>query len=277
MCSWKRTWRKWAALLLVVLCLPLSGCTRRAWMQRMGISMDKAYQQGLDDLMAALNARDAVALRGLFAPNVQSAVSDEAIAALLAFTEGKNLRAEWSGNASGGESRSDGKITRDVNESFTLYVDDVPYRCWINLTYRCDTDAGEVGVHRIRLVSDYVLCAEDYPYPEGEALQVLVETGDDYQTRRIGDVPYIWTDTGRIVPEADLLAFLQPGVTMADVQSAFGTPQRQCELFCIYQLEDGDGGARYATIYGRLDEPVQSAVVSSGTKYLYDLWRAPAE
>lgn len=266
-----------AGLLALMLCLALGGCTTRLEiMMSMNARMDEGYQQTMDDLMAALNAGDGEAVRALFAPNVRASVTDESANELLAFTDGKTLRAEWKKVTSGGESRSDGKVTADVYSSFDLYVDGVPYDCWMKIVYRCDTDAGEVGAHLIRLSSDYVRCDEDYPYPEGEALQVLVETGDDYVTRRVGGMPHIWTDMERRVSEDAVKTLLHEGMTRQNVIEVLGQPNAWDEyIYCTYQMESVDGAQRYVTFYGRADGPVSSVDVYDENEWLYELWKAP--
>lgn len=263
-----------AGVLAVALCLALGGCTTRLEvMMSMNARMEAGYQQVLDALVSALNAGDGEAVRTLFVPNVRAGVTDEAVGELLAFTGGKTLRAEWDKVTSGGESRNDGKVTADVDSSFDLYVDGVPYDCRMKIVYRCDTDADEIGAHLIRLTSDYVRCDEDYAYPEGEALQVLVETGDDYVTRRVGGRPLIWMDMERRISEDDLKAVLCEGVTLQMLRDAFGEPNAET-YYCVYQLEDAEGEARYAVV-NDADGLITGVGVNNAAEWLYRLWKAP--
>lgn len=264
-----------AGILLLFL-LTLTGCTtRRDWMYTMDQQQTENFQEMIDSLISALNNQDSAAIESLFAPNVQSAVTDESLVKLLDFTKGKTLHAEWNGLTSGGESRIDGKMTGEINESFDLYVDGVPYDCRMNIIYRCDTDAGEVGAHVIRLASDYVRCDKKYVWPKENGLHVLTESGDAFATRRVGGRPYIWTDMERRVSEKDVKALLQDGITRQDVISVLGEPNAwDAFIYCIYQMESVDGEARFVTFYGRQDEEVSSVSVDNERKWLYMLWEA---
>lgn len=264
-----------AGILIGVL-LILTSCTSRLdWMRTMDQSQTEAFQGTMDSLVSALKEQDAVALKSLFAPNVQPSVTEESLLKLLSFTGGKTVHAQWNGLTSGGESRIDGKITGDVQQSFILYVDGVPYDCFMEIIYRCDADAGEIGAHLIRVTSDYVTCDENYVWPAGKGLHVLTEIGDDFITRRVGGIPCIWKDVDRRIEKEVVNVLLQDGFTRQDVIAALGEPNAWDEyIFCTYQMEDEDGEARYVTFYGAQDGIVSSVVVYNDMKWLYTLWEA---
>ena len=264
-----------AGIFLFALML-LTGCTARLdWMRTMDQRQTDAFQETMNGLISALNGHDAAALKGLFAPNVQSSVTDESMMKLLSFTKGKTLRAEWNGLTSGGEHRTKGRITGNVKQSFDLYVDGVPYDCFMEIIYRCDTDAGEVGVHMIRLASDYVRCDENYVWPMEKGLHVLTETGEDFVTRRVGGFPHVWKDMDRRVSEEAVNALLRVGFTRQDVIAALGEPNAGNEyIFCTYQMEDADGKARYVVFYGAQDGPVSAVEIKNDSKWLCTIWRS---
>jgi len=263
-----------AGILLFVLML-LTGCTTRLdWMRTMDQCQTDAFQETMNGLISALNGHDAAALKGLFAPNVQSSVTDESIMKLLSFTRGKKLRADWDGLTSCGEQRTKGKITGSVRQAFDLYVDDVPYDCLMEIIYRCDADGGEVGAHKIRLASDYVRCDTDYVWPTEKGLHVLTETGEDFVTRRVGGFPHVWMDMDRRVSEEAVYALLREGFTRQDVIAALGEPNAWDEyIFCTYQMESVDGEARFVTFYGGQAEAVFSVSVYNEKEWLYQFWQ----
>lgn len=263
--------------LLLLLFLLLTGCTPGPDWRRFTEEEKEAARQGMEAFLSALTMGDGEAVRALFAPNVRQAAADDSVKALLSFTGGKTLTAEDHGTIHSSLERMDGKTTGYVTAAFDLYVDGVPYDCRMEICYRCDEDAGEIGVHKIYLASDDVRCDETYSWPAEDGLHVLTETADDFITRRVGGNPERWTETDRRVPEAALMALLQEDVTREQVVQALGSPNAQSSGSCIYQLEDARGEERYAALYFLPDGRLQSVSVYSGRAWLREIWRTEKE
>lgn len=269
--------RSWMALLLLC-CFVLTGCTTRLeLMMSHSARSDAACTEALEGFTAALESRDAEAIKALFSPKTRvSADLDTPIQALLDLTEGRSLRTEWNGLNSSGMSRHDGQVTEHATFRINLYIDDTPYFVWFELIYICDEDASAVGVSRIALKSDYLVCCESFQQPSEDGMYIDAYTGTDYQTRRLNGFPYIWTDVERTLTEAEMTAVILANPTITAVQEAFGQPN-SVDIGYYYQLADENGEERYARLYANDDGSLQSADIISGTDWVRPLYDEEAE
>lgn len=263
---------------LLLMCLGCTGCaTRLEMMQSWADRADEACTRTITDFIAALESRDAAALRALFSSKVQAACDlDAPVQTLLELTEGATLRAVWNGHNRTGVHRSRGQRVEDASFSMDLYIDDTPYCIWFELTHVCTSDVESVGVSYILLASDYARCREDFRFPEADGLHIIAHTGTDYQTRRVQGRPTIWTDVERTVTEAALTAVIRAAPTLAAVQAAFGQPNAS-DLCAVYQLADEAGEARFAILYTDPDGYLESVSICSELEWLRKLYDAPQQ
>lgn len=263
--------RKLIALLLC--CLLLTGCTTRMQlMMSHSARSDAACTETLEGFTAALEARDAEALKALFSPKAQtSADLDTPIHTLFDLTGGHSLRTEWNGLNSSGMSRHHGQVTEHATFRINLYIDETPYFVWFELTYICDEDASAIGVSYIALISDYLVCCKEFQHPSGDGMYIDAYTGTDYQTRRMEGFPHIWTDIERTITEAEMTAVILANPTITAVQEAFGQPNA-IDIGYYYQLADEDGEERYAVLYANRDGSLQSAYIITGTDWVRPLY-----
>lgn len=260
---------------LLLLCLSCTGCmTRLELMQSWADRADEACARTIVDFTAALEARDAAALRALFSPKTRATYDlDGPVQTLLALTEGSTLRTAWDGHNRTGVRRSGGQRTEDASFHIDLYIDDTPYCVWFELTHVCTADAGSVGVSYILLASDYARCSKDFRFPEGDGLHIVAHTGRDYRTRRVQGQPYIWTEVERTVTEAELMAVVCEAPILAAVEAAFGKPNAS-DLCAVYQLADEAGEARYAILYTEPDGDLSSVSICNEAKWLRKVYDA---
>lgn len=260
-------------VLLLLSCLLLTGCySRMEVMMSHSSRADDACSQLLTRFTAALEARDASALKALFSPKVQAACDlDTPIRELLALTEGRTLRAEWDGLNSSGQTRNRTEHSERASFRIDLYIDGTPYFVHLEQIYRYQEDPSAVGATRIALFSDYLYISEAYNAPTGNGMFVRAFTGTDYQTRRVNNFPHIWTEIARTIPEAELSAVIQANPTFAAVRQAFGEPNAH-DVGYVYQLADENGEARYAKLYVNSDGTLQSVSLVSGTDWLRKLY-----
>ena len=262
-------------LILLMLLLSCTGCTSRiAAMEALGQRSDSASWKALNAFTAALENQDAEALRALFSPNTRRSTDlDTPIAELLALTKGHRIRAEWDGLCGSGMSTHDGRRIENAFFHFDLYVDDTPYYVHFDLTYRDNRDADALGLTFLVLRSDYVACNESYVPPEGDGMYVFAYTGTDYQTRRVDNIPIIWTEPERLLTEAELLAAVDEDPLAAEVVAALGPPHAMRWSTPVYQLADEDGEARFALVNNDVrDGSLSSIRIVSETDYIRDLY-----
>lgn len=214
---------------------------------------EELLQQAVDDFFQAVDARDAERIKEMFASNVREESSDldEMLERLFAFYPGPTDNCELNGEPSGDYTTDYGVRTKTIHNWFAVVSGDINYYCRITYTYRDDVDKDNVGIRQVTLISEKVMCSEDFKWPEEDGIQVIEDAPGDYMTRRIGYNPVIYTPVDRTVTKEEILEFLDENDDYDDFVDYFGEPNAvNCPWLCYaYELPDENGEKRYAELW----------------------------
>ena len=129
----------------------------------------------------------------------------------------------------------------------------VSYYCSFSYTTKDEADGGNVGVTRVVFVTEKVQANDEFrrELEIGDGLTVVADCPGDYETRRIGDTPYIFTPIDRSITREDLTAFLETEDRWEMFTARFGEPNAETwgGISVYYELVPEEGQARYAHIY----------------------------
>lgn len=264
-------------LLALILCIQLSACDKEAVAQMAEEKLEHAvetlaeestqdnqaqeltikegvgiYEQAVDDFFAAVDARDVEAAKALFAPNVRKEVPDidQRLERLFSFYSGQTERCERDGNTAEWSASNDyGVRTENLEDWFALVSGGTNYYCRFSYTYRDDENPNNVGIQYVDLVSEKVVCNEDFKWPEDIGIYVREDAPGDYQTARIGGFPEIYTPIDREMKKEDILKFLENSDSFLEFKARFGEPNAEQVPYCsyAYELPEENGEKRYAS------------------------------
>lgn len=244
------------------------------------------YNRVVDQFFAAVDARDIEAAKKLFAPNVLAEDPDieKKLESLFAFYEGPTERCERDGEmAKESCSTNYGVKVADLEDWFAVVSGGTNYYCMIAYTFRDDEDAGNVGIQYVDLVSEKVICSEDFKWPKEDRIFVKGDAPGDYQTRRVGSYPYIYVPMERTLTKEDILEFTKTGGNFMDFKDQFGEPNVVEVEYCsyAYELPDENGEKRYASflVDNKDDWKILKIRIVDDVEYvsLETLWEAEKE
>ena len=246
-----------------------------------------SLQDPIDEFFAAVDARDAEAVKAMFSPNVRAEGNlDEAVEALFALYPGPTEDCEMLSPVGSSQHQKYGRSTMvNIHNSFPVVCGGVNYYCSFSYTTKDEDDPGNVGLTRVVLTTEAAECHPDcYETAReiGDGLAVVTEPAAEGETRRIGDRPYLFTPYDRTITRADLLAFLETETRWDAFQERFGPPNARSYGGCFYELAPEEGQARYALLYTQETdgaERVTSAILKDGREYdaLDVIWKAEEE
>lgn len=217
------------------------------------VDEDELFNEAVDAFFAAVDSRDAEAIKEMFSPNAQDEDTqlEEMIEQLLAFYPGPTERCERDEAKQGSYSTDYGKRRSEVSDWFAVVCSGTNYYCDFSLVYECDADADEIGVRYITIASEKAICDEDFKFPEESGLHIFEDAPGDYLTARIGGYPRIYIPSERNLTEEDILTFLEEETTFEALKEAFGEPNAELVPYAsyVYELADAEGEKRYADIH----------------------------
>lgn len=216
-----------------------------------------SLQDPIDEFFAAVDARDAEAVRALFSPNVQAADGDldESIQALLDLYPGPTEDCEMLTPVGASKHLEYGRQTMvDVHNSLPAVCGGVNYYCSFSYVTKDEEDPGNVGLRKVVVATEAARCHPDY-YQNSldleDGLSVVTAPAAEGETRRIGDEPFAFTPYDRTVTREELPAFLETDDSWEGFTARFGPPNAEGQLGTgyYYELVPEDGQARYIHIY----------------------------
>lgn len=246
-----------------------------------------SLQDPIDEFFAAVDARDAEAVKAMFSPNVQAEGNlDEAVQALFALYPGPTEDCEMLSPVGSSQHQKYGRKTMvNVHNSFPVVCGGVNYYCSFSYVTKDEDDPGNVGLKRVTLATEAAKCHPDYYENNqdiGDGLTVVTEPAAEGETRRIGDSPYLFTPCDRTITQGDLLEFLERETRWDAFLDRFGPPNAESYGGCFYELAPEDGRPRYALLYTEEAEGaelVDLVVLKDGREYdtLGVIWKAGEE
>lgn len=240
------------------------------------------FGQVLDDFIAAMDAHDSEAIKGMLSLNARRSEDlDEQIKQLFEFYPGQTQGHDWDGEHVQGEYTDNfGFGYSQICCGLTLFSEHTPYYCHITFRYS-DTLKSGIGIHRICMVSEKVYCSEGFTWPQESGIHVIEDADGDYQTRRVGGSPVVFVPVERTLSETDITAFLNDNTDYSAFTAVFGAPnaERFSEVFPIYEIVPDDSSARYAYFWLSSSEDsgvyhIDRVQIMSAEEELYYLWRA---
>lgn len=241
---------------------------------------DRMFNAAVDAFFDAVDAKDSQAVKDLFSVRaLENAENlDEEIEKLFAFYSGPTEKCERDGVGSEKGSNDHGMHIRSGSDWFAVVCDGANYYCHFTMVFENDMDREEIGVHSISVVSEKVICAEDFKFSAEAGLHAEADAPGDYQTRRIGCYPYVFVPIDRQLNKEEMLAFLEKETDFEVFRQTFGEPNAvTCEyLAYAYELPDENGEKRYMEFYVSKEQKITKAMLLNDVDiaYLELLWEA---
>lgn len=200
------------------------------------------YERAVDDFFAAVDSGDKEKILAQFAPNVRKNNKDleENLDELLSFYPGPTDRCERDGNVVEGNYDQEYGIDRyNALSWFAVVSGGTTYYRKFSYVYRDDADPDNVGIEFVDMVSEKVICAEDFKWPEEPGIFVKEDAPGDYETARIGGNPVIYVPVERkhTLTKEDVEAFLKTGGNFTDFKEQFGEPNAEEIKYSSYAYE----------------------------------------
>ncbi len=277
--------------ILLATVLLLSGCAKETIQTQAGevesaekkfypLKKDRVFNAAVDAFFEAVDARDADAIKALFSPNAleQAEDIDEEIEKLFAFYPGPTQRCERDGVGPESGSSDHGKRIRRGSDWFAGVCDGANYYCDFSMVFQNDMDRNEEGVWSIDLVSEKVICAEDFKFSTKPGLHAESEAPGAYQTRRIKHYPEVFVPIERELDREEIRAFLEKETDFGVFQDTFGESNAETirnEAYA-YELPDEEGEKRYLILYVTDEGKIRLVYIVNETdiKPLETLWEA---
>lgn len=213
------------------------------------------YERAVDDFFAAVDSGDKEKILAQFAPNVRKNNKDleENLDELLSFYPGPTDRCERDGNVVEGNYDQEYGIDRyNALSWFAVVSGGTTYYCKFSYVYRDDAEPDNVGIEFVDMVSEKVLCSEEFAkWPEEPGIFVKEDAPGDYETTRVGGYPFIYVPVERkqTLTKEDVEAFLKTGGNFTDFKKQFGEPNVEEVKYSsyAYELPEEDGEKHYVS------------------------------
>lgn len=230
-----------------------------------------SLQDPIDEFFAAVDARDAEAVRAMFSPNAQAAgeTLDQDIQALFDLYPGPTDECVMTSPVGASKHVGWRENATTVHNTFPVVCQGVNYYCAFSYTTKDEADEGNVGVNSVLFMTEKVQANEEFrnSLERGDGLTVAADCPGDYETRRIGDCAYIFTPMDRSLFADELTAFLQTDSNWAAFLDRFGQPNAESWPSSYYfELTPENGQPRYAHILTNTENGVKQVY----SVYLYD-------
>lgn len=203
---------------------------------------------------------------------------DEEIENLFAFYPGPTQRCERDGVGPESGSSDHGKRIRRGSDWFAVVCDGANYYCDFSMVFQNDMDRNEEGVWSIDLVSEKVICAEDFKFSTKPGLHAESDAPGAYQTRRIKHYPEVFVPIERELDREEIRAFLEKETDFGVFQDTFGESNAETirNAAYAYELPDEEGEKRYLILYVTDEGKIRLVYIVNETdiKPLETLWEA---
>lgn len=242
------------------------------------------YERAVDDFFAAVDSGDKEKILAQFAPNVRKNNKDleENLDELLSFYPGPTDRCERDGNVVEGNYDQEYGIDRyNALSWFAVVSGGTTYYCKFSYVYRDDADPDNVGIEFVDMVSEKVICAENFKWPEEPGIFVKEDAPGDYETARIGGNPVIYVPVERkhTLTKEDVEAFLKTGGNFTDFKEQFGEPNAEEIKYSsyAYELPEENSEKRYVSflVDHKKDWEILRVTIEEETGIVETLYRSP--
>lgn len=251
----------------------------------------KRFEEAVDAFFQAVDERDKDAIWNLFSPYAQKEDADleDEIEELLEFYPGPTQSCERDGSMAASSGSNDhGAHSLQYDQWFAVICNDTTYYCDFSLVYRNDADEDCIGIQSVSLVSEKVVCNDEFRFSSEPGLHVVKDAPGDYETRRIGGYPKVYVPMDRRLTEEMILEFLKNDTSFKTFRETHGEPNSETSTYTCYayELVSEDGEKRYAifSVCNRTEGGKASEAYEKGTitrvivendvsqAYLYVLW-----
>lgn len=281
-----------AAIIICILLATTTGCASHphggpAYM----LGTARAFDETVDAFFKAVDERDEEAVWNLFSAYTREEVPDlkDAIERLFDFYPGPTQKCERDGSMAASSGSSDhGVRSAECSQWFAVICNDTTYYCDITLVCRNDKEENKIGIQSVSVVSEKVVCSEEFRFSNEPGLHVAEDASGDYETRRIGGYPKVYVSMDRKLTEQDVMDFLEKDTSFKRFREIYGEPNAETLTYTCwaYELEEEDGEKRYAvlSVYNQTGDEKASEAYEKGTitraviendvdiAYLYVLW-----
>ena len=168
----KRVRKVKVILLFFLLCISIEGCkSQMSWRERLMKefgSEDEIADQMMEDIVAALDARDADALRALFSEVALEEATDidQQISDLLMFYEGK-VESFKGLNSSSNDIEHGKNVKKQIIGHYKLTTDKETYRVMYDYNVIDKENPNEVGLSQLEILTDEIYQRDDFNYLSG--------------------------------------------------------------------------------------------------------------
>lgn len=285
--------KRWIAAISACLLLSMvSGCAalphgEPAYM----LGNAKVFEEAVDAFFQAVDTRDKAAIKKLFSPYARKEDSDleEEIEELLDFYPGPTQTCERDGSMAASSGSNDhGVRSLKYDQWFAVICNGITYYCDFSFVCRNDADEDYIGIQSVSLVSEKVVCSDEFRFSSEPGLHVVKDAPGDYETRRIGGYPKVYVPMDRRLTEEIILDFLEKDTSFKQFRETYGEPNSETSTYTCYayELEEEEGEKRYAvlSVYNLTEDGTASEAYEKGSitrvviendlsmAYLYVLW-----
>lgn len=240
------------ALLIVTTC-SFWGCSEA---MRLRLREEEVYAQKLEEFLAALDDRDAIALRSLFAPAVlrEDTQLDQQIEKLFRVYPKGESQHYYDGITAGHYSSDADGRTAQACSIIPVVVEEEYF--WIELyyTYLDEKCQDNVGIDEVTVYNMDEYCIrrqqENFERPQKTgSLTICAEKRMEAEMRCINRMPFAFTPRAQVLDLEKVETFIQKSLDWTAFQQEFGHPNVICDWNCYYEVATQNGENTYLEIY----------------------------
>lgn len=255
--------KKIIAILLCISCLFfLGGCH-----SFFADEEQEIYNKTVNELLAALDDKNADTIYNLFSPSVQNECTDlkEKIEELISIY---NAPTEKIGNISslaGEASYENGKTCKNAYTTFPVFSAGKYYWFYLELMYENTFDESQIGITQLDFYTAdayYEFRSSEGKQEQNKGLNIFNENVDAYNIISINNYPYDYHPT-EILHIKEVETFFETSTSVNAFVKRFGDAAAKDEFGFIYSLPTQDGEERYLCICCDGDEIIYSEILSN--------------
>lgn len=265
--------------LCFLLCLSLSGCLFGESREQ---KEERIFVETVEAIFAALDAKDADALYGLFSAEAWAGDPDlEAdIARLLEVYEGPYVTHGFDGILGGGADFEPEGRTYDIFYSVPVQAEDTYYWIYLKYTYQCDPDPTRIGITEMSFYTadewSLMTYDEDGHWDDSLGLNVYADKILDGEWRCIYGNPIQYTPRETVDPD-EVVEQLDKTDSFSAFKDVFGEPAGS-HIYHYYPLPDEDGEERWLCVGAVENEDwIYGIFVVDRFMWIEQLWDNPKE